>query len=502
MSFDSRSGPVVELKGVYKHFPDFFLADINLDLYPGEAHVIVGENGSGKSSVMKLLSGWFPPDSGTVLFRGQPLKIKSIHDGPAEGVLYIHQDVQCFDNLSVAENVFFYSLPRLLNVPFLFDRNRTLYKCGKVFSDLGVSLDPATPMGRLGYAERQLVVAVRAYVTASPVVILDEPTSAMTEPDREILFEIVARLKEDGRGIFYISHRMDEIRQIGDRVSVMQRGHIVGTRACEGIDRESIVQMMVGDVEKKGYPRFRSTKGPILMEVKGISSPPILRDVTFNVRRREILGITGLMGSGRTLLAHCLFGMTRPAGGTITIDGRDVAIGHPVEAMNAGISLVPEDRADNGLFPRHNLVHNSTIATLKRFRHLVALDGKYMWEMTHDFARSLDVKPGHPNDVVGRYSGGNQQKVLVSRWLMNRSKIYIMDEPTRGIDVASKVDIYNAMNDLVHKGASIILISSEIEEILGMCDRILVLAGGRITAEMDRTTATRERILASATDDS
>ncbi len=496
-----EASPIVTFRHVYKRFPDFFLTDISLDLYPGEAHVIVGENGSGKSTLMKLLSGLFPPDDGTIEFNGNPLELRSIHDGQYNGVLYMHQDVQSFDNLSVAENVYFNRLPRRWGIAALFDGNRVVSDCRRVFRALGITIAPETPMNRLGYAERQLIAAVRAYVTDSPVVVFDEPTSAMAEPDREILFQIVQRLKKKGRGVFYISHRMDEIQRIGDRVSVMHRGKIVGTRHSSDVDRETLLRMMAGTTEKKGYPRFRSFPGPVIMRVVGLTSAPILKNVNFAVRQGEILGITGLMGSGRTLLANCLFGNVRPDAGMIELDGKKLDVGHPSDAMAAGLSLIPEDRAENGIFPRHDLILNSTIATLHRFQRRYTLNHEYMRDLTAEFASELDVKPGRPNDLVGRYSGGNQQKVLVARWLMERSRLYIMDEPTRGIDVAAKVDIYNAMNDMVGKGVSIILISSEIEEILGMCDRVLVLAGGTIAAEMDRTKATKEKILEYATED-
>lgn len=493
--------PIVAIHHVYKRFPDFMLKDISLDLYRGEAHVIIGENGSGKSALMKLLSGLFAPDEGTIEFDGETVAFSSISDGRNNGVLYVHQDVQSFDNLSVAENVYFNRLPRRWGIAALLDGNRVVSDCRRVFRALGITIRPESPMGTLGYAERQLIAAVRAYVTDDPVVIFDEPSSAMTEPDREILFRIVDRLKKKHRGVFYISHRMDEIKRIADRVTVMYQGRIVGTCGAEEAGPETLFRMMAGEGEKKGYPRFRSYRGPVIMRVRDLKSEPILQGVSFEVHYGEILGITGLMGSGRTLLANCLFGNVKPHAGTIELDEETVSIGHPSDAMAAGISLIPEDRAENGVFPRHDLVINSTIAALQRFQQRYTLDREYMRELATEFSAKLDVKPGKPNDLIGRYSGGNQQKVLVARWLMGRSRVYIMDEPTRGIDVASKVDIYNAMNDLISKGASIVLISSEIEEILGMCDRVLVLAGGRIAAEMEAGEATKEKILEYATDD-
>ncbi len=494
------SGIVARLVDVTKIFPGFALFDMSIDVRAGEAHVIVGENGSGKSSMMKLLAGWFPPDAGKVFVRDNQVGFRSMHEGQSAGVFYLHQDVQTCENLSVAENVFLGRLPTG-RFSILFDRPRMIRECGAVFQRLGIDFAVETPVASLGYAERQLVAAVRAFVSDSEIVIFDEPTSAMNDGEREILFRIVDELKRDGRAIFYISHRLDEIRRVGDRVTVIHKGRIVTTEACDRIDHEALVKMMTAEVRSDRYPRLEQTVGPTVLSVRNLTKDPILKGVSFDLRRGEILGITGLMGSGRTLLASCLFGLAKPVGGSIEINGRAVEINTPWDAMAAGISLIPEDRVENGIFRRHNLVHNVTTATLNRFLRRFFLDERYMEELTLEYAEELTIKPGNPGDVMETYSGGNQQKVLVARWLMNRSHIYIMDEPTRGIDVAARVDIYNAMNDLTTKGAAVILISSEIEEILGMSNRVLVLEGGRIAAEFPWRDASKERILEYATGD-
>ena len=493
--------PLLELKNIRKAFKDFRLEEVDLHLNSGEVHVLVGENGSGKSTLMKLVSGWFPTDGGAVLYKGEPVRFRTIHEAQKRGILYLHQDVQSFDNLSVAENVFFGRLPRLWGVRSFVNLDRVLADCRAVFGELGVPIDPRAPLGSLGYAERQLVAAVHGYVSEAELIVFDEPSSAMGEPDRAILFDIVSRLKHRGVGIFYVSHRMDEIRRVGDRVTVIHQGRVRATEACGDVDRMTLLRLMTGEVNRERYPRIGGKRGPVVMDVRGITKEPILKGVDFRLRRGEILGITGLMGSGRTLLANCLFGVVRPTGGRIEVNGEETSFGHPGEAMSSGISLIPEDRAENGIFHRHDLILNITSATLRRFKQRGILDDSYMRELTREYVREMRINPGNESDIMNTYSGGNQQKVMVSRWLMNRSKIYIMDEPTRGIDAASKVDIYNAMNDMVDKGASIILISSEIEEILGMSDRILVLAGGRIAAEMSREEASKEKILEYATDD-
>jgi len=493
--------PLIELKNIRKHFVDFHLDEVDIQLYKGEVHVLIGENGSGKSTLMKLISGWFPPDGGSILFRGEPVQFQSIHEAQKNGIIYLHQDVQSFNNLSVAENVFFGRIPNFWGIRSFVDLERMLVECQLVFAELQIPIDPQAMLGKLGYAERQLVAAARGYVSDAELVIFDEPTSAMSEPDREILFDILKRLKEKGTGIFYISHRMDEIRRIGDRVSVIHKGRIRGTETCSGVEKESLLKMMSGEVKRNHYPRFEVKTGPIVMKVDNITLEPILKGVNFHLRQGEIVGITGLMGSGRTLLANCLFGIVRPGSGRLEVNGEHVSFRHPDDAMARGISLIPEDRAENGIFSRHNLIHNITTATLPRFKNGGMLNDSYMRELTQEYVKEMNIKPGNTGDIMETYSGGNQQKVMVSRWLMKRSRIYIMDEPTRGIDAAAKVDIYNTMNDMVNKDASIILISSEIEEILGMSDRILVLAGGRICAEMSRNEATKEKILELATDE-
>lgn len=493
--------PVIEFKGLEKRFDSIVLADINIDLYPGEVHVLIGENGSGKSTLMKLLGGWFPPDGGTILYKGEPCQFSSIHEAGKAGILYLHQDVQSFDNLSVAENIYFNIRNQNRRRNYLFEREKIHADCREVFNELGVRIDPLVLLGSLGYAERQLVAAVRAYITPAEVLIFDEPSSAMAEPDREILFSIVKTLKARGTAIFYISHRMDEIRQVGDRVTVLHQGRIVGTCGTSEVDREGLLRMMSGQVLRDRYPRLEAKRGPLVMRVENLALEPTLKDVSFDLHQGEILGITGLMGSGRTLLANCLFGVVKPKSGRIIINKKVVTFSNPKDAMDSGLSLIPEDRVNNGIFPKHNLVRNLTSATLRRFLDPIALDEKFMWELSKKYVSELSIVPGLSDDILETYSGGNQQKVVIGRWLMNRSRIYIMDEPTRGIDAASKIDIYNTMNDMLEKNAAIILISSEIEEILGMSDRILVLAGGRISSEMSRSEASKEKILLHATEE-
>ncbi len=491
--------PILQTHNLTKRFGEFLLDDISIELSRGEVHVVVGENGSGKSTLMKLLGGWFPPEKGTILLEGKPVVFSSISQARKNGIIYLNQDIQTFDNLTVAENVFFGELDSIGTSRLLVNRLKMSARCRKLFQELGISIDPDEKLERLGFAERQLIAAVQGYVSRADIIIFDEPSSAMSEPDREILFRIVRALKAENRAIFYISHRMDEIREIGDRVSVIAQGKLTHTQTCENLSHAKLISMMTGDVQKDRYPKLDRGAGTPILEIENLVLQPILKGVSFKLNRGEILGITGLMGSGRTLLANCLFGITKPDQGTISLEGNPVSFASPIDAMKAGISLIPEDRVDNGIFSKQDLVNNSTTAALRRFMKSSMLNDYDMQVITQEYVRLMGIAPGKNADSVITYSGGNQQKVLITRWLMNRSRIYIMDEPTRSIDVASKIDIYNTINDLASKGVSIILISSEIEEILGMCDRVLVLAKGIIACDLARNEATKATILAYAT---
>ncbi len=496
-----KSSPLLELKNISKEFNGFNLQNIDIDLYRGEVHVLVGENGSGKSTMMKLIAGWFPHDSGEIKISGSPVFFRDIRDARKLGIYYLHQEVQYFENLSVAENLFMGDLPKVSRGLGIFNVNELIFKCGEVFRELGLSIDPMEKFFKLGYAERQMVFVVKSYISDADIIIFDEPSSALSQPEREVLFNIVRKLKSMNKGIFYISHRLDEIAEVGDRVSVMHRGRVIATSDCDSVRNESLINMMSGDVHQEKYPKISGPRGRIVLSVTDLVFEPILKGVNFDLRQGEILGVTGLMGSGRTLLANCLFGAVQPTSGEIKIGGGIVNFSHPQAAMSCGISLIPEDRIKNGIFSKHDLQRNMTSATLRRFVNRLFLNKLFMSQLTHEYVEILKIKPGKQNDLIGDYSGGNQQKVMLGKWLMNRSPIYIMDEPTRGVDAASKVDIYNVMNEIVSKGAAIIFISSEIEEILGMSDRILVLAGGRIAKELKREEATKEIILTAATMD-
>ena len=490
------AAPLIELRSVAKFFSDSFsLRDISMELRAGEVHVLVGQNGSGKSALMKAVCGVVHRDSGLVLLDGQNVDFASVNEARGAGIVMQHQNVQLFDNLSVAENVFFGRIPLRGLFSRSLDRYRLHEKCEALFARLGIGISPEALVSELGYTQRLVVAAARTSVAEARAIVFDEPTAGMAEPEREILFTIVRELRNRGVGIFYISHKLDEIGKIGDRVTVLHSGKVAASLPDGKVGRDRLISMMTGGASAERYPRLRVDFGPQVLAVEHLASGAVLRDVSFSLRKGEILGLTGLMGSGRTRLANCLFGQTRPSGGRILVGGRLVEFAHPAEALRQGIALIPEDRERNASFHNQDLVQNIAVAALERFLGAYGLDTHYMEELTDEYISSLGILPGHLGDIMHSYSGGNQQKVIVARWFMSLCSIFIMDEPTRGVDAAARIDIYNAMNDLVTKGASIILISSDIEEILGMCDRVLVLAGGRIACDLPRGQATTERII-------
>jgi ribose transport system ATP-binding protein len=492
-------GALLELRSIGKRFgEDFSLSDISLDLRAGEVHAIAGENGSGKSALMKIVAGAYRPDSGDILIDGEPKRFSSISDSRRAGVSFQPQDPQVWDNLSVAENVYFGHMPRDRRFRLALDPWRLQAECLALFARLGIRIPPDGPISTLGYTQRNLVAATRACIEEARILIFDEPTAGMADPEREILFGIVRELRERGCGVFYITHKLDEIREVCDRVTVLRRGQVAGRLPREEADRGILISLMTGHIHAERYPRLSVERGEEVLSVSGLYSGQALRGVDFSLRKREILGITGLMGSGRTHLASCLFGQAKPSAGTVVIEGREVRFSHPSEGLRRGVALIPEDREQNAIFQQQDVLSNMTAASLRRFRGGGALDTIYMHSLTDEYIGSLSILPGGATDPIKEYSGGNQQKIVVARWLMSLCRIYIMDEPTRGVDAAARIDIYNAMNDLISKGASIILISSDIEEILGMCDRVLVLARGRIALELGQAEATKEKILDAA----
>ena len=487
--------PVLAVTGLYKSFSETFsLKDIHLSLYAGQVHMLVGENGSGKSCLMKTICGIFQPDSGEILMHGKKIHPASVERAKEAGIYYTMQDPCLFGNMSVAENIYFDAK----NTRKVFRHADTIQiysECAKLFSEFGVAIDPHVNVSKLGFAGRQIVEVFKAFLSPADVVILDEPSSALTICEREILYKLIAKMTAGDRSIIYISHKLEEILRIGHVVSVIRDGKLIETIPVSKLEETDLSALVMGTVRHERYPKISHTIGRELLRVEHLNSS-ILKDINFTLHAGEILGITGLMGSGRSMLANCLFGNRRILSGDIYIRGSQAKISGPQDALRHGMALLPEERLEDAVFKQLNLLDNATISSLPRFSEAwKAISRNIMENTVRQYVRTFNIRPGNSRDLISAYSGGNQQKVIVARWILAQLDIYIMDEPTRGVDWGSRIDIYNAMNDLLAKGSAILFISSEFEEILGMCDRILVLADGKITCALPRSQASKETIM-------
>jgi len=490
--------PLLELHNITKNLRnEFQLHPINLDLYAGEVHVLMGENGSGKSCIMQIVSGMRTADEGTLLYRGKPLQFP---DDPKDNpVLYIMQTANILDSLTVAENIFYHNLPLLIPFLKMIDHTRLRRQCLDLIEDLDLPFDVDDSVAHLGFAQRQILGFCRAYVSNAEIIILDEPSAALTDHDRIILHTILQRLKKRGAGIFFISHNLEEIRELGDRITIMKGGHQVGTRILKETSDKEIIRMMSGIMLDDPYPKLPQKMGPEVLRVENLSSSDILKGIDLSLHKGEILGITGLAGSGRTFLARCIYGDHPISSGRMFIHNKEVKIHNPVDAIEQGIALIPEDRFQDALFNQLDLPNNIAITSLKRFSNLSVLDTSLLNCVVKDYVDRINIDHELAWDSIREYSIGEQQKAVLTRWIMKRSRIYILDEITRCLDIPSRIDIYNSMNDLLSRGASLIFISSDINEILGMCDRVLVLSDGQIVCNLPGDRTTREEILAYAT---
>ncbi len=492
--------PALLLKDINKYMSeDFSLKSINLDLFYGEVHALIGENGSGKSMIINVINGIFKKDSGQIYMDGKEINPSSISEAKKLGIHSLLQDVALYPNLSIAENVYADRMPYKNEVLHWIDFNKLNSNCNRLFKDLGIDLNPKAPLGNLGFAQLHLVELIKAYVSDARVIIFDEPTSSFTSVEKTVLYRILQDLKRQNKAIIYITHSLDEIEMIAERVSIMHQGKMIGTRYVKDTTTEEIIRLMVNAEVSKRYPKLEILPGKTILSVKNLSFEPVLSDVSFDLRKGEILGITGLAGSGRSMLAKSIFGVHKATTGTIQVNGKQVDINEPYDAISAGIAMLPEDRINNSVFGDLSLQNNVSIASLRRFVQHMIIDPYILSDVSNSYIEKLSIKPGKSYDIIKALSGGNQQKMAVARWMMSHLKIYIMDEPTRGVDIASKTDIYNCMVDMVRKGASIIFISSDIDEILGMCDRILVMNSGKLVCNVPRSQANKEIILKYAT---
>lgn len=490
---------VLEMRNVVKRFPGVLALDnVQFTLRPGEVHCLVGENGAGKSTLMKILSGAQPMDSGEILLSAERVEIHSPHHAQQLGISMIYQEFNLSPYLSVAENIFLGREPRIGKTPFI--NWRKMYDDARdVLARIRVDLDVRKPVNECSVAQQQMVEIAKAISFNSRIIVMDEPSATLTDHELRALFDLIRTLRRQNIGLIYISHRLEEIFEIGDRLTVMRDGQYIGTHDVCDLKRDDIIHMMVGRELKDEFPKEIIPHGGERLRVEGLARHGAFRDVSFALHAGEIVGLTGLVGAGRTEVARAIFGADAISAGTITLDGKPVSVTSPQDAIRQGIGLLTEDRKGQGLVLGMTIRENTTLANLKSLVRVLFVDRRREREVTQRYVKELQIKTPSIEQTAQNLSGGNQQKVVLAKWLFTESKILIFDEPTRGIDVGAKVEIYKLMNDLARRGACILMISSELPEVLGMCDRILVMHEGRLAGELSRAEATQERVMQLAT---
>jgi len=492
---------LVEMTDISKSFPGVHALDsCRFELRPGEVHALVGENGAGKSTLMKLLSGIYRRDAGTIRFKGREVDIASPRAAQDLGISIIHQELNLMGHLTVAQNIFIGREPRGA-LPFILDEKALNESARQLFAELHIKLDPQARVSSLGVAQQQMVEIAKALSFNSDVMIMDEPTAALTDIEIDELFRIIRHLRERGAGIVHISHRLEELKQISDRVTVMRDGRYVDTVQTAEASIQSIISMMVGRTIFEATPELPEQRDPeVVLEVRNLNRGRVIRDVSFKLHRGEILGISGLVGAGRTEVVRAVFGADPRDSGEVLVHGQAALIRTPTDAVAHGIGYLSEDRKRYGLALTMDVETNIVLASLESFADRSGrIDVGRTKATAQAHVKSLTIKTPGIGQRVRNLSGGNQQKVVIAKWLTADTEILIFDEPTRGIDVGAKSEIYRLLNDLARQGKAIIMISSELPEILRMSHRILVMCEGRITGELGAAEATQERIMALAT---
>jgi ABC-type sugar transport system ATPase subunit len=489
---------VFRLLGVAKHFGGVTaVEDVDFDLRPGEVHALVGENGAGKSTLMKMVHGLYEPDEGTLEVGGEVVEFSSPRDAESAGIAMIPQELDLFPELSVTENLFV-GRHRPRTGWGGLDRNAMQAEARRRLGSLGVDLDVTTTVKRLSTANQQIVAIARALVGEAKAVVMDEPTASLTERETQQLFGIISDLTSSGVGVVYISHRLEEIFAISDRITVLRDGHHITTRPATELDAEELVRLMVGRPLNELFTRSTSSPGEVALEVRGLGRSGEFEGVDLAVRGGEIVGLSGLVGAGRSELAQSIFGISPPEEGEILIDGQEVRVSSPQSAMARGIFYVPEERRSQGLILPFSIKNNITLSILDRISRFGFVP-RTERQTAVRFARELSIRGANISDPASRLSGGNQQKVVLAKSLAREPRILLLDEPTRGIDVGAKSEIYRLIDDLAKEGKAILLISSELEEVLSMSDRIVVMREGRVTGEFERGEATQEDVMTAAT---
>lgn len=492
----SEKVPMLRMTNISKYFPGVkALEDVNLTAYGGEVTALMGENGAGKSTLMKILSGVYQKDEGKIFIEGEEADIKGIKDAEKLGITIIHQELSVIPNLTVAENMFLGNekvdnMTRRINKKIMIERSKMFLQ------QIGCNLDPNTLVKDINVGEKQMLEIAKALTKNSRLIIMDEPTTALTDVETKNLFKVIENLKKKGIAIIYISHRMEEIFKICDRVAVLRDGKYAGEANVKDIDNDKLISMMVGRKIEDQFPYKKVDKGETILAVNDLCCKDIIENITFEVKAGEILGVAGLMGSGRTEMAKTIFGEHRATSGEMLVDGNKVNIKCPKDAIDNGICYLSEDRKKEGLVLGMSVARNMTLCNLTKYEtKFKTINTSLEDKDVKTYIEKLKVKTPNAEQLIRNLSGGNQQKVILAKWLMLSPKVLIVDEPTRGIDVGAKKEIYELLNELKSMGKAIIMISSDLPEVLGVSDRIMVMSEGRISGELSREEADQESVM-------
>ena len=486
---------ILEMDNIEKTFPGVqALKGVELKVAPGEIHALMGENGSGKSTLMKIVMGIYHRDKGLIRLYGKEVSFNNPSQALEQGIAMIHQEFSSVMDMEIAENIFMGREIRK-NVSFLVNLKEMRKQAKILLQEFGLYLEAETPMRNLSVGQRQLVEIIRAVSCNAKIIIMDEPTSAITENEVDVLFSHIQRLRSQGVSIIYITHKMEEIFRISDRVTVLRDGEYISTQKTTSLDPGVLVKMMVGRELSEVYPKKNIVLGEIILKVKNLSLGYKVKSVSFELRRGEILGIAGLVGAGHSELMETIFGLRKKSGGTVELNGKDISIKHPEDAIHYGFALITEDRKYSGLNLAGTLADNITIVSIKQLTKFGLLNRENENRCTKEYIQKLKIKTNSVDTPVVSLSGGNQQKAVISKWLVGDPGIIIMDKPTRGIDVGAKWDIYRLMGSLAETGKGLIMISAEMPELIGLCDRIIVLSEGRVTGEFSGPHYSQEDIM-------
>jgi inositol transport system ATP-binding protein len=490
---------ILRLEGISKTFPGVkALQNVSVSINKGEVHAIMGENGAGKSTLMKIVAGLYKPDTGDIILKNQKVQINNARDAIKLGISMIHQELMPIPDMTVAENIFLGREPTFKGT-FIYSRKEICKMAIELFKQMEISIEPKARMKDLSVAETQLVEIAKALSFKSDIVIMDEPTSAITDREVEKLFKLIRRLQNSGVSIIYISHKMDEIFQISDRITVLRDGQLIGSNKASELNKDLLISMMVGRELSSIYPKLPTTFGEIVLEVRNLTKSKLFENISFFVRKGEILGISGLMGAGRTELVETIFGLRKADSGEVIIRGKKVRINNSKDAISNRIALVPEDRKGTGLNLIASINDNIALPNLNMFSTFGVIQKGSERKFVEKQINALKVKTPSRNHEVSSLSGGNQQKVVIGKWLLSNPEILILDEPTRGIDVGAKAEIHSLVSKLALEGKAVIMISSELPEIIGMSDRVIVLSEGKLTGEFCREEITQEKVMNCAT---